>query len=319
MPRFDLTSLGESMLRLSVPAGRRLANAARFDAHFGGAEGNVCAAIAGLGRRTGWVSALPRSALGSMALRAMRAAGVDVGAVGQVDGGRLGTYFVELGEPPRGAYVVYDREGSAAAKLQPAAVDWDYLLDTRWLHLTGITPALGEGPAAVVESALRQANDAGVPVSLDVNFRSKLWDAAAARAWLEPRLAHVDLLICGLADARTVFGLTGDPDSIALELAGRARGKAVLTLGDAGAIAVVDGERVGQVEAVPAVVVDRLGAGDAFAAGVLDGVLDGTLPEGLRRGAALAALALAQDGDMLLTDRAEMEAVMAGAARRPSR
>lgn len=318
-PRFDLTSLGEVMLRLSVGQGEKLVNAERFDVNLGGAEANVCAALAGLGRKTAWLGAFPDSPLGELALRSLRANGVDVAGVKLVANARLGTYFVELGAPPNPIDVIYDRAGSAAANMTPNDVDWELMLDTRWLHLTGITPALGEGPAAIVEQALRLAAERGVKVVFDVNFRAKLWSASAAKAWLEPRLGLVDLLICGVQDAATVLGLNSDPLATVRALAQSGRGdSAVVTLGDKGAIAWERGRQL-RVPGVAAEVIDRLGAGDAFAAGVIDGLLDDSLHTGLERGVTLAAAALGQHGDVVNLSREALDRLLAGDNKRPAR
>jgi len=318
-PRFDVTSLGESMVRLSVPAGHALHQARSFDAHLGGAESNVCIALASLGRRTAWFGAVPDSPLGTWVETHLRAARVDTAGVVKVEGARLGTYYVELGATPWPTEVTYDRAGSAASTMTPGDVDLDALLDTSWLHLTGITPALGPAAATTIDAALEAAAERGVQVVLDVNHRAKLWTASDARAWLEPRLERVDLLVCGHADAATVLGVTGDDRAVARTLAERTRGgAAVVTHGAAGATA-WDGEDWVHADAVPATVIDRLGAGDAFDAGLLDGLLSGSLEEGLRRGAALAALCLGRHGDAVQVDRATLEATMAGPATRPRR
>lgn len=316
---FDVASFGESMMRLSVPAGRRLGDARSFDASLGGAESNVCFALAGLGRSVGWFSALPDTSLGDWALRQLIVGDVDVTGVVRSPGTRLGNYFLELAASPNPVEVIYDRRNSAAAQVAPEDLDLGRLLDTQWIHLTGITPALGDGPRDVVDAILEKAPAAGARVSLDVNYRAKLWPPDRACAWIGPRLSAVDLLFCGRVDAATVFGLDGPPDEVVRRLAGDTRsGMAVLTLGEDGAVA-CDGDRLRQVKAVRAEVIDRLGAGDAFAAGVLDGLLDGSLDEGLSRGAALAAMALAQHGDQVSVTRTELDRVREGANRRPAR
>jgi 2-dehydro-3-deoxygluconokinase len=309
-PRFEVTALGETMLRLGVPVGHRLEDAEVLSVHPGGAESNVCAALAGLGRRCGWVSRLPDGPQGRLVMRRLRAAGIDVSAVVLAGGARIGVYYVEHAVPPRPTRVVYDRAGSAVAAMGPEAVDWDYLLDTKVLHLTGITPALGEGCREIVAEAIGRARAAGVAVSFDVNFRSLLWSEREAAEALRLLLRGVDLLICGREDARRLFGFGGE----AREVLGKMRSltdapSLVLTLGGDGAAA-LDGDRLLRRGAFPAGTVDRFGAGDAFAAGVIDGLLDGSLEEGLDRGTALGGMALSQAGDMLVVDRAEMEAVL---------
>jgi 2-dehydro-3-deoxygluconokinase len=309
--QFDLTSLGETMLRLSVPIGRRLDDARSLDLEIGGAESNLCTALARLGRRCGWVSRLPDQALGRAVLRALRADGVDVEAVRSVPDGRVGTYFIEYASQPRSIQVIYDRAESAAAQMQPADIDWAYLLNTRVLHLTGITAALSESCYEVVAEAVRRARAAGVTVSFDVNYRGKLWDAATAGERLRPLIAEADMLFCKSADATLLFGCTGDSHhELMLSLQKLTRASAICcTFGERGA-ALLQGESFIAQPAIPVQIVDRIGSGDALAAGVLDGLLDSDLPAGLRRGVALAAIALSQHGDRVLTTRTELTAVM---------
>lgn len=310
-PRFDVVSLGESMLRLSVPTGARLDDARALDLEIGGAEGNLCVALARLGRRTGWVGRLPDHALGNAVLRTYHADGVDVSAARRVAGERLGTYFIEYASQPRAIQVIYDRADSAAAHMTVDDVDWDYLLDTRVLHLTGITAALSDSCYAVVAEACRRARAAGVALSFDVNYRAKLWDAATAGARLRPLIAEADILFCKSADATLLFGCRGEQRELLESLQGLTRAQAVFsTFGERGAALLAGGEFIAQ-PAIPVQIVDRIGSGDAFAAGALDGWLDGDVRAGLLRGVALAAIALSQRGDRVLSTRAELNAVVA--------
>ena len=312
MNHYDVTTIGETMLRLSVPAGERLETAPRFDVHPGGAESNVAALLARLERRTAWCGALPDSALGRRVAGALRAAGVDVDHIAWRATGRIGTYYVEFSQPPRPIQVIYDRADSCAAQLGPDGVGWDALLATRLLHLTGITPALSPSCRALTAEAIARARAAHVPISFDVNYREKLWPPAEAAAALRPLIAGVDLLFCGQGDAQRVFGCTGAPQAVLgqlLELSGAHT--VVMSIGDGGVLATAEGG-VFAADAVPVSIVDRLGAGDALAAGVIDGWLDGDLAGGLRRGVVLAALALSQHGDMVVTTGSEMEALLAG-------
>ena len=299
--RFDVVGLGEVMLRLSVPAGERLDDARRLEVEYGGAECNTCVALARLGRRAAWVGRLPDHALGNAVLRAVRADGVDVSAVKRAPGERIGTYFIEYAGAPRAIQVIYDRADSAAARMTVSDVDWDYLLEARVLHISGITAGLSDSCHAVVAEAMRRARAAGVTVSFDVNYRAKLWSAAAAGERLRPLIAEADLLFCKGADAAALFGCTGEPQAqlSALQALTRAQGAALL-----------QGREFVRQPAVPAQIVDRIGSGDAFAAGAIDGFLDGDLRAGLRRGVALASIALTQHGDRVLTSRAELDAVL---------
>jgi len=325
-PRFDFVSIGESMLRLTVPTGRRLEETRSLDLEFAGAESNVSVALARLGWRTGWVSRLPDHAMSHAILRALRADGVDVSAVQCVPAAqeRLGTYFVEYAAPPRSTQVIYDRTNSAASRMTTAEVDWDYLLDTRVLHLTGITAALSENCYSLLVEAIQRAHASGVMVSFDVNYRAKLWSASKAGEKLRPLIAAADILLCKGADASALFGCLGEPHQLMTELQALTQAAAIFcTFGEQGA-AMLSGTEFATQPALPVQMMDRLGSGDAFAAGVLDGWFLGGSPKGyqeiqensfqresLRHGVALAAIALSQFGDRVLTSRAELNAMLA--------
>lgn len=311
MPRFDVTSLGEAMLRLSVPIGKRLDDARALDMEVAGAECNLCVALARLNRRVGWIGRLPDHALGNNILRALRSDGVDVSAVVRAPNERVGTYFIEYATLPRSIHVLYDRANSAAARMAAQEVNWDYLLDTRILHLTGITAALSDSCYDIVAEAMARARKANVLVSFDVNYRAKLWDAATAGEKLRPLLAHADILFCKSSDARLLFDCGGEPRELMYALQAFTRAHALYcTFGAEGAALLTPDDFFSQ-PALPVQIIDRIGSGDAFAAGALDAALDGDYRKGLRQGIALAAIALSQFGDRVLTSRAELNAVVA--------
>jgi 2-dehydro-3-deoxygluconokinase len=311
---FDVTTLGEVMLRLSVPMGYRLEAARSLDLHPGGAEANVLGALACLGRRCAWVSSLPANALGRMVANHLRSVGIDLTGVIWRERGRIGSYYLEFAAPPRATQAIYDRADSCAARMRPEEIDWAYLLNTRILHLSGITPALSPSCLAVTAEAVRHAREAGVPISFDVNYRQLLWSAEEARLALTPLIQGVDLLLCSGRDAVRVFGCGDDADAILgrmIELSGARR--VVVTFGADGLLA-WDGAQVRRQPAVPVTIVDRLGAGDGVAAGLIHGWLDGDLALGLRYGTMLAALALSQHGDIVITTPAELAALLGNAA-----
>jgi 2-dehydro-3-deoxygluconokinase len=326
-PRFDFMSLGESMLRLSVPTGRRLDDTRMLDMELAGAESNVSVALARLGWHTGWVSRMPDHALANAILRALRSDGVDVSAVKCVPDERLGTYFIEYATLPRSTQVIYDRANSAASRMTVADIDWEYLLNTRVLHLTGITAALSDNCYAVLLEAIRRARSANVMVSFDVNYRAKLWTTAIAGEKLRPLIAEADILLCKGADASALFGCEGEPRQLMHNLKALTGARAIYcTFGEEGA-ALLSGDEFVTQPALPVQIVDRIGSGDAFAAGVLDGWLAGDAPaaktaalhEGLRRGVALAAIALSQFGDRVLSSREELNSMLASERRDISR
>lgn len=138
----EVVTIGEAMLRLSVPSGDRLDSAAAFEVHVGGAEANVAVALAALGRRVAWVSVLPDNSLGRRVAMTLRSYDVDIESVRWTEGARLGTYFVEMSEPPRPIRVLYDRAGSAASHMGSDDLPWPRIDEARVVHVSGITPAL---------------------------------------------------------------------------------------------------------------------------------------------------------------------------------
>ncbi len=312
--RFDVTTFGEMLLRLSVPNGQRLEVADHLDVHPAGAEANVTSLLARLGRRACWLGALPKNPLGHRAANALREAGVYTDAILWRDSGRMGTYYVEFGAPPRGIQVTYDRANSCVSKLKSADIDWDTLLDTRLLHLTGITPALSSSCCDIIQEAFTRAKVRGVPVSFDVNYRQRLWNEIEARETLLPLLRQAEIVFCGARDAESLFHCSGSMQEIAQGMLEQSNAHiGVVTFGEQGAM-LWDGVEWHHEPAVPTQIVDRLGAGDALAAGVLQGWLDGDVLAGLRYGVTLAALALSQSGDMVITNEAELQSLLRGSS-----
>ena len=314
-PRFELTTFGEALLRFSVAEGKHLETMNNLDVYLGGAEINLCSALASLNRKTAWLGALPDNQLADFALRKLRAASINNEAVIKLANSRLGTYYIEFANPPRATNVIYDRADSALTKLTADDINWDYLLDTKVLHLTGITPALSFQTAELVLEIIKRAKAKAITISFDVNYRSKLWSYQEAATMMKKILPDVDILICGEADAANLFGLKITARDTLLGLANLSGAKdIILTQSTKGASTLRNSELV-YIPAKELNVIDRLGAGDAFAAGVIDGYLDGSIIKGIQRGIVLSAFVLGQYGDMLLTNRAELEAGLLGDSR----
>lgn len=297
--RYDLVTFGETMVRLTADAGIRLEEAGALRVTIGGTESNVAVALARLGRRTAWLSALPDNALGARIAGELRRHGVDTTHVLRT-GGRVGVYFMEPGAAPRPTRVLYDRAGSAIARIDPNALDVSIVTGAGVLHLTGITPALSPGcrAACLRLAGAARAND--VPLSVDVNYRARLWSPEQAADGIQPLLDRATLLFCGAGDAATIWGLTGDPVLVARELLDRSSAQVVVvTVGERGSLALTrDGARYDQ-PALPVETIDAVGAGDAFAAGFLHRWLDDPtgIPAALRSAATLAALKMTIYGD----------------------
>src|SRR5829696_3762582 len=164
----DIIAFGEVMVRLAPPHFQRLEQARSLDLEIGGAELNTAVGLVRLGRSAAWVSRLPDNPLGWLLAGKVREAGVGTAHVDLADDGRLGLYFLEAGAAPRASSVLYDRRDSSFSRLQPDAIDWHTVLaGAKWFHVTGITPALGTGPAAAALDALRTARSAGIRTSID--------------------------------------------------------------------------------------------------------------------------------------------------------
>jgi 2-dehydro-3-deoxygluconokinase len=209
--------------------------------------------------------------------------------------------------------VVYDRKDSAFASLDESEVDWATVSRTRVVHVTGITAALGPRPRRLFERAVESARATGALLSLDVNHRTALWTHEAARAYLEPLLPRVGLLFVGIEDARRIFGIDGEPEAVAARLRQLAHGAIVaLTLGDQGSVVLSDRPRRPTRLYSLDLVADRVGAGDAFAAGFLHGwLISGDAQRAQDFGTALAALKCTMWGDIAVVRPGELEELLA--------
>lgn len=281
----NVVTFGEIMLRLCPKGYRRIMQADEFEATYAGAEANAAVALSRFGVNAQFVSKVPENPLGQAAIDALRKCGV--GTENIVRGGeRLGIYFAERGMGVRSGQVVYDRANSALARAGKEEFDWGNILKgASWLHLTGITPALGAEVAAICEEACMQAKKQNVRVSLDVNYRKKLWTEKQAGKVLSRLLPMADLVFIGSAEMQSLFGILC-PESFTREEAFFdcahqlcrifGIGMAATTLREGkeaqrctlkGMLCSKDGAF--QSRAYDVEIVDRLGGGDAFAAGLI--------------------------------------------------
>lgn len=311
----DLITLGEAMWRLSPDSPQRLEAAHLLNIHIGGAESNVAAALARLGKRTAWWSRLPDNPLGRHVASSLRSHGIDLSGV-KWSPGRLGTYFVEFAPPPRPTQVIYDRADSAASHMQPDDFPWEQFQHARWLHLTGITPALSASCLATVRRAITEARAANTSISLDLNYRAKLWSVEQAAPILDELAGLSSLVIAAERDIRTLFDLEGEG---LLERLHRRWNKATIVLTRAAhGSAAFDGSVGYHADAFPVPDPIRIGGGDAFAAGLLYALLEGQpLSQALRCANALAALKLTMLGDIAYVTRHELDAFLANQASAP--
>ena len=295
--RLDFVSLGEMMVMLAATEAGPLRHVSTFQRFVGGSEANVAIGLARLGHRVGWISRLGDDEFGHHIYNFLRGEGVDVSRVIFDREAPTGIAFKELRE--LGARkVLYYRRGSAASRLSPSDLDRAYLTNARYLHLSGITPALSESCRETVAEAIRLGREAGQTVTFDVNIRLRLWDAATARKTILGLLANCDVVLPGQDEAELLVG-EADPLKAAEQLLQCGPRLVVMKLGAEGAMAV---SAEGHVHA-PGVklsrIVDPVGAGDGFAAGFFSGQLRGlSMAESLRLGNVVAAFAMAVRGDV---------------------
>jgi len=325
----DIVTFGEAMIRLNPPSFRRLEQARTLEVQVGGAELNTAVALAHLGRSAAWVSRLTDNALGRLIANHAREAGVSTEHVLFTPEDRVGLYFLEFGAAPRASSVLYDRKGAAIAGIRPGMVAWNKVLaGARWFHVTGITPALSAGAAETTREALQAARQAGIGTSIDLNFRVKLWSQAEAGRCLADLMKLTDVLVTTEEDTERVFGIKGKDHEEGAALTAKKFGlKAVaVTIRDNPlvwkntwtAIVWQDG-KVYRARTYEVEIVDRLGAGDSFAAGLIHGLLDGDTQKALDFGVATSAVKHSIPGDFAWITRDEVEAVIKSGSLRISR
>jgi 2-dehydro-3-deoxygluconokinase len=325
----EVIAFGEVMVRLAPPHFQRLEQARSLDVEIGGAELNTATGLARLGRSAAWVSRLPDNPLGKLVANRVREAGVSTEFVQYDSDARCGLYFLEFGASPRASSILYDRKDSAISRAARGTFDWRAIFaGTKWFHVTGITAALSPTTAEVVEESMRAARAAGATISVDLNYRSKLWSRQRAAEVMGALLPLCDVLLASEADAEFLFGITGtDFTEVAEGLVEKFGVKTVVgTRREADLVwrnrfAVV-GYSAGQTYEsawYEVEIVDRLGAGDALASGLIHGLLDGDLKKGLDYGAAMGALKHTIPGDLPWVTREEVEAVLQGQGLRVRR
>ena len=333
-----VVAFGELLLRLNPPGYERIVQCGSFEARFTGAEANAAALLASLGHRACAVSKVPETELGQACVNYLRRFGIDTEYVVR-GGSRLGLFYLESGAAQRASLVIYDRAASAFSELSAADLDWDAILSgCSWLHFSGTAPAAGgDAVISVLREGLGLARGRGIAVSCDLNYRSKLWSPQEAREVMTELVRDVDVLIGNEEDAITVFGLDSPGidvaqgelavesyRSVAAQLVERFGLKVVATTLRTSVSAsanrwrglLFDGERhytSREYEISP--IVDRVGGGDSFSAGLIHGLLEDLgRQETLEFATAASCLKHSIIGDFNLVSRGEIEALIAGDA-----
>lgn len=328
------------MLRLATPGYLRFAQTDSFVATYGGGEANVAVSLANYGLDAAFVTRLPDNDLGQAALANLRKMNVDTSKI-LLGGERIGIYFLETGAVTRGSKVVYDRAHSALAEIQPGMIDWDKALEgAEWFHWTGITPAISEGAAKVCQEGIKKANEKGITVSTDLNYRKKLWKwGKNAGEVMEELVAGCDIILGNEEDAEKVFDI--HPEGVDVT-AGKVEGAAYVSVGQQlmekfprakkviitlrGSVSanhnswsgvLWDGEKLYEAPTYQIThIVDRVGGGDSFMGGLVYGLL--TYPEddqkALNFAVAASCLKHTVYGDFNQVTVDEVEKLMSGDA-----
>ena len=326
---------GELMMRLSTKRHERIVQAREFDVSYSGAEANLGVALGSYGIESLVVSAVPPDATGDACLAYLRQFPLDLRHVRRC-GSRLGIYFVETGAAQRPSTFLYNRKGSSITELRPGDLDWRTILAGKsWFHVTGITPALGDSVAAITKEACATAAELGLIVSVDLNFRRKLWSAEKAREVMGDLMQYTSVLFTNEEEAATVFGVAVEGAEIAAgHVAARGYESVARRLHEMFGLRYVsitlresisatangwsgmlfDGERFHtsrryQIDYI----VDRVGGGDAYSAGIIYGLLtEQDLQETVEFAAAASCLKHSIHGDFNLVSFEEVLALVEG-------
>ena len=329
-----IVTFGEVMLRLAPEGYLRFVQSDKFEATFGGAEANVCVSLANYGEDAVFVTKLPAHEIGQMAVNSLRKFGVNTSEIVR-GGNRVGIYYCEKGASQRPSKVVYDRAGSAIAEAQPSDFDWAKIFaGATWFHVTGITPALSPVMAEITVEACKKAREMGLTVSTDLNYRKKLWSREAAGKTMNEVCRYVDYCIANEEDAKDVFGIEAtDTDidsgklnregyiSVAKQLTDRFGFKGVaITLRESisandnnwSAMLYTDGTAYFS-KKYAMHIVDRVGGGDSFGAGLIYSLSNGYGPQdAIEFAVAASCLKHSVEGDYNMVSKAEVENLAKG-------
>ncbi len=331
-----VVTFGEIMLRLAPNGYYRFFQDDQLQATFGGGEANVSVSLANFGLDSAYVTKLPSHAIGQAAVNQLRKFGVDTEFIAR-GGERIGIYFLEKGASQRGSVCIYDRAHSSISEADKSDFDWDKIFDgAEWFHFTGITPALGSNLVDICLDACRAAKDKGVKISCDLNYRGKLWTREEARKAMTKLCEYVDVCISNEEDAKDVFGIEAEGSditggklntdgykSVAKQLAGKfGFEKVAITLRTS--ISANDNDWQGMLydgkeycfsKQYHLHIVDRVGGGDSFGAGLIYSLISGcSTQEAIEFAVAASALKHSIEGDFNRVSVEEVKKLAGGDA-----
>ena len=331
-----VVTLGEIMLRLAPNGYYRFFQDDQLQATFGGGEANVAVSLANFGLDSTYVTKLPDHAIGQAAVNSLRYFGVDTSKITR-GGERVGIYYLEKGASQRGSVCIYDRKYSAIQQATTADFDWDSIFDgADWFHFTGITPALGQNVVDICKEACIKAKEKGVKISCDLNYRGKLWTREQARKAMTELCQYVDVCISNEEDAKDVFGIEAENTditggklnkegykSVAKQLADKFNfEKVAITLRSSisandndWAAMLYDGDDYYFSKEYHLHIVDRVGGGDSFGAGLIYALLSGKQSkDAIEFAVAASALKHSIEGDFNRVSVKEVEKLAGGDA-----
>lgn len=327
-------TFGEIMLRLSPPGSKMIGQTESLEVTFGGGEANVAVSLAILGHESTFVTAVPDNDIGQSAIGFLNRYAVNTDSVIKT-GDRLGIYFLQHGASIRPSKVTYDRKNSSVSTLSSGSLDWkDIFKDKNWFHITGITPAISNGCTELALESVKTAKNMGLKVSCDLNYRKKLWTREEAGKCMSELVRSVDVLIANEEDAKDVFGIHADGSNIedgVLSLEGyKTVARQLMDKSGASLVAITlresisasdnnwsallyDGEQFFNSTKYHIHLVDRVGGGDSFAAGLIHGLLSGfSNQDALDFAVAASALKQTIHGDVNLSTEKEIISVVKG-------
>ncbi len=332
----EIVTFGEIMLRLAPNGYYRFLQNDQLQATFGGGEANVAVSLANFGMDVAYVTKLPEHAIGQAAVNSLRSFGVDTRHI--VRGGeRIGIYYLEKGASQRGSVCIYDRKYSSIQTASPSDFDWDAIFDgARWFHFTGITPALGENMVEACEQACIAAKKRGMKISCDLNYRGKLWTRQQAREAMTKLCKYVDVCISNEEDAKDVFGIEAENSDIyggKLDKEGyRSVAKQLTDMFGFEKVAITlrtsisasdndwagmlyDGQECCFSKNYHLHIVDRVGGGDSFGAGLIYALSNGfSTADAIEFAVAASALKHSIEGDFNRVTVAEVKRLASGDA-----
>lgn len=329
-----IVAFGEIMLRLNTPAHQRLLQATTFESSYAGSEANTAAMLARLGSEAYFVTKLPANLIGEAAISFLRKHNIKTDHI--IHGGkRLGIYFLEHGYSQRGSQVIYDRADSAIAESKSDEYNWNKIFnEIDWFHFSGITPALSENTAATTHEAVKQAKDAGIMVSCDLNYRKSLWNSEKACSVLSELMPFVDLCIGNEEDTEIIFGIKPSKTDIkkgildksgytelAYKMIDKFGFKYVATslresysaTRNGWSAMLSDGTKTYFSKKYDIDIIDRVGAGDSFAGALIYSLLEkDDYQESVEFAAAASCLKHTIPGDFNLVSHEEIEKLVQG-------